>query len=766
MPASRTLASPELLDALAEAVAARLAEFPARGLPGPIGPIGEPDAELPPGWRPLPQPDTGGIGQVGARVGIDGIEYTQSTQYNSTVTRRYGDDNAVPLVAWKTLVVRAYPSVRRGRFGADTLTDRPVSGELVLSVGDRVLYRTGPTRSGGARIGAPASLSRTLWDREFTVFDTGGLAGLAGLGGARAIRVNSPLNFVVPAYYCRPGRIHATLHVWPVDDGPMSARDATRTEYLWFNDVPVPKVCLVRVNWSDANGTLYRPSDAAMLGTLALAGRMLPFPYFEATILGTEVSSSAAFAMLAQNGGCNTAWSGLVTELNVTRIFTALFQLGDIVYGLVPTAAIPPGTGKYNSGCGRGAGGGFLGDGLTLAHEFGHLYGRPHVAVAGDPGNDSAYPNYGGSATSIGECGIDTGTSPPTLYDPQGSDELMSYGNNQWISPYTYQKIFDARALHQTAPVDPSRLRPLLVLDFRVHRALAGATRVELKALAHVQAAGHAPLRPADAPSPLSIDLLDGNRRVLATHHCRYVPAHGGGRCGCCAGGEVPLEREPWLDFSEVVEWLPEGGVAAIAFHRGGEPFHVVEVGEAPLVWIEAPLAQDDGRLLVRLGASHPRERVSLLLLYSADDAGRTWQLVALDPPNGEVLVDPQTLPGGDACRFRALGSAELQSVGADTEPFVLPRQPRRLHLDLPDGPCPLAAGPVALAAHIDCRGLGAPAPQEIEWRSSLDGPLGFGYTITPLLGEGRHEISVGAPDGLGGRLEQRGTVTVGARTA
>ena len=90
-------------------------------------------------------------------------------------------------------------------------------------------------------------------------------------------------------------------------------------------------------------------------------------------------------------------------------------------------------------------------------------------------------------------------------------------------------------------------------------------------------------------------------------------------------------------------------GVAAIAFHRGGEPFHVVEVGEAPLVWIEAPLAQDDGRLLVRLGASHPRERVSLLLLYSADDAGRTWQLVALDPPNGEVLVDPQTLPGGDA---------------------------------------------------------------------------------------------------------------------
>lgn len=755
--------APDLIDAIAAAVARRLAgPGQAIGAFGPPGPIGEPDAELPPGWRPPLQPDD--IGLVGARAGIEGIEYTQSTQYNSSTTNRYGDDNAVPLVAWKTLVVRAYPSVRRGRFGTDTLTDRQVSGELVLSVGDRVLYRAAPTRS-GARLGAATHLSRTLWDREITVYDSG-VGGLGGLGGTKAIRVNCPLNFIVPAYFCRPGRIHASLHLWPVDDGPLSARDAERSEYLWFNDVPVPKVCLVRVNWTDANGTLYRPSDAAMLGTLAIAERMLPFPYFDATILGTEVSSSAAFATAAQNGGCNAAWSKLVTELNVTRIFTALFQLGDIVYGLVPSAAIPPGTTTYNSGCGRGAGGGFLGDGLTLAHEFGHLYGRPHVAVPGDTGSDSAYPNYGGSATSIGECGIDTGTSPPTLYDPKGSDDLMSYGKNLWISPYTYQKIFDARALHQTTAVDPARLRSVLVLDFRVYRALAGSTRVELKAVAHVQAAGQAPQRPADAPSPLSIDLLDANRRVLATHHCLYVAPHGGGRCGCCGGAGVPLEREPWLDFSEAIDWPQDAGVAALAFHRGDEPFHVIEVGEAPQVWIEGPQPQEDGRLLVRLGASHPREPVSLLLLYSADDAAATWQLVAVDPPNGEVIVDPQTLPGGQTCRFRALASAELQTASADTAPVELARQPRRLHLDLPGGHCPIPAGPVTLAARLDNRGLGSAAPQEIEWRSSLEGSLGAGYTITPLLGEGRHELSVSAPDGLGGQLSERGIIVIGGGVA
>ena len=244
------------------------------------------------------------------------------------------------------------------------------------------------------------------------------------------------------------------------------------TEYLQFISVPAPKVCLVRVNWTDGAGNVNRPTDRAMLDTLGLAGRMLPFPYFESTILGIETTSSAPFAMLAADpGGCNNAWSKLVADVNVTRIFTAIFQLSDIVFGMVPQAAIPAGSGKINSGCGRGAGGGFVGYDSTFAHEIGHLYGRPHVAVPGDSTNDPDYPNYGGGARSIGEVGIDTGTSPPTLFDPSGSDDIMSYGNNQWISPYTYQKIFDARDMHLSVPIDPRRLRLLLFLEFRVYRA-------------------------------------------------------------------------------------------------------------------------------------------------------------------------------------------------------------------------------------------------------------------------------------------------------
>lgn len=91
-----------------------------------------------------------------------------------------------------------------------------------------------------------------------------------------------------------------------------------------------------------------------MLATLRLAERMLPFPYFETTILSAGETRGGAFAMTTAAGDCNTAWNGPLTTLKVTHIFTALFQLGDIVFGFVPAVAIPPGSGTINAGCGSG----------------------------------------------------------------------------------------------------------------------------------------------------------------------------------------------------------------------------------------------------------------------------------------------------------------------------------------------------------------------------------------------------------------------------
>jgi hypothetical protein len=62
----------------------------------------------------------------------------------------------------------------------------------------------------------------------------------------------------------------------------------------------------------------------------------------------------------------------------------------------------------------------------------------------------------------------------------------------------------------------------------------------------------------------------------------------------------------------------------------------------------------------------------------------------------------------------------------------------------------------------VDTRGHGVPAADEVRWRSSLQGEIGFGLDVLADLAPGRHTITVTAPDGLGNTIEERGIIIVG----
>ena len=158
------------LDALTDAIVQRLSQrfpgglrpigIPTPGIPGSGGPFGEIDPERP--NLPFDGPHNSGADTLPrARLGIAGMELTQSIQYSGAVGTSYGDDNSIPLVALKTLVARVYPVAHAGLF-SDGLTGSRVTGELILAHGDRVAYRTGPTRAEGTRVGPQHSLDRTL----------------------------------------------------------------------------------------------------------------------------------------------------------------------------------------------------------------------------------------------------------------------------------------------------------------------------------------------------------------------------------------------------------------------------------------------------------------------------------------------------------------------------------------------------------------------------------------------------------------------------
>jgi hypothetical protein len=177
---------------------------------------------------------------------------------------------------------------------------------------------------------------------------------------------------------------------------------------------------------------------------------------------------------------------------------------------------------------------------------------------------------------------------------------------------------------------------------------------------------------------------------------------------------------------------------------------------------IEGP-ERREGSLVVRVRADHPRETPSIAVLFSPDD-GVSWEPVGFDPPEGELSVEWSRLPGGERCRFRAVATAELRAAIADTDPFELPRSARRLYVITPDDHCGIPPGRIALSALVDTRGLGAIEPQEIRWHSNIAGELGAGFDLTAELSEGRHELTVTAPDGLGGLLAERAIIIVGGK--
>ncbi len=728
------------LDALADAIAARLMNGRSFFRPGP-----DQLPQLPgiPGPEELPDllPKT--------RIAIRGLELTQSIQHFET---GYGADNSVPIVALKPLVVRAYAFVQHGLFSPDALTGQRVTGTLTLRRWNQEVFSTGPTRAEGAQLGAAADLQRTMWDQELS-WSGGGSGGFAV--DVRMHHINAPLNFLVPAWRLRAGQTTATVTL-RTESGATASASVSFTVL----DVPAPRIAVVRVNWTDAAGATTSPSDADMLDTLRMAERMLPFPYFETTILDAELTRSGAFAMVAASGGCNASWNALLTDLEVTRIFTALFQLGDIVFGFVPAAAIPAGAGTINSGCGRssGVGGGFVGFQTSFAHEIGHIFDRDHVAVAGDASSDAAYPNYGGDRRSIGEVGLDIDGSAITTYDPDSSDDIMSYGANQWISPYTYRAILDARGTHQSAPADPRRVRPFLILDFRAVRlARGGEWSIETRAAHRIAAPGFVE-RVAEGASAISIDLIDVDDRIVATHHCFASRSLAG--CGCCGGGAVPEGREPWLDFAEAIPWPEEADVKRIAFHRGGEPLAVLEVGAPPRFEFEGPRFVEDGlELVLRIAVDGP---ASAAILFSADD-GETWTPVLQDPPrDAPFRIDPRRLRGGARCRFRAVVTANLASDQRDTEAFELPETGRALFVALEAAHC--APGAIRMRALVDARGLGGVAPQDVVWASDRDGELGHGLDLDARLSDGRHAITARIPDGIGGTLAETGIIIVSGR--
>lgn len=146
-------------------------------------------------------------------------------------------------------------------------------------------------------------------------------------------------------------------------------------------------------------------------------------------------------ALEGQNGG--SGWLALLSQIRTLKINDG--AASNVYYhAIVDNAAFASQSGIYGFAYTPGTIAVSREHTETIAHEWGHNWGRNHVAGCFNPSSpDSSYPHSGGS---IGVWGINVFDNTLALKPPSIWRDTMSYCGVDWSSDYNYDAIANYRS--------------------------------------------------------------------------------------------------------------------------------------------------------------------------------------------------------------------------------------------------------------------------------------------------------------------------------
>jgi hypothetical protein len=338
------------------------------------------------------------------------MEYTQAIQYFRSSLHldppNVRPDNSIRMVARKDTGIRVYVDYDSGS-GLPVINQ--LSGELTVISGanSQVLM---PFTSIQPR--REAQILRSLTEHT--------------------------LNFVIPEGLCQ-GTI--TLRCQVFDRANPLSRSSTIERTLQFIERTPLNIYAVGIRYTGQGLDLAAPILSDIQPNLDYTELTFPIP--EAFVSGyTEITFNEDMNASIANG-CGSAYNSLLGRLRDMR-----GNSEDLYYGFLPLGY----NGGEVGGCGgNGVGASPFNDFVAIAHEAGHALGRKHAPCdsamrCNNPSNqDRDYPKYDGfGSDSIGEFGYNVRNN--MVFDPVNSFDFMGYsrGNNQWVSPYTYNALFSA----------------------------------------------------------------------------------------------------------------------------------------------------------------------------------------------------------------------------------------------------------------------------------------------------------------------------------
>ena len=156
-------------------------------------------------------------------------------------------------------------------------------------------------------------------------------------------------------------------------------------------------------------------------------------------------------------------------------------------------------------------------------------------------------------------------------------------------------------------------------------------------------------------------------------------------------------------------------------------------------------------------------DRLSYSLLYSGD--GKNYIPVAAGLRKRSYKVDLRRLPGGRKAKFRVVANDGVLTGAARSRGKlrVAAKPPRVAILSPTPGDSLVEKTQIQLAASVDDLQDANVKRRNIVWRSSEQGILGRGSTVTTTLRPGSHEISVRARNSAGRTGKAKMNVEVAA---
>ena len=395
-----------------------------------------------------------------------------------------------------------------------------------------------------------------------------------------------------------------------------------------------------------------------------------------------------------------------------------------------------------------------------MGHEVGHNVGRGHPSQGNSCGHSASDPSYPYTGADIGTgsmWGFDVGdvglngSLTPRVYPNNTWHDMMSYCNNQWISDYTYEGIYDFLT---TALVQSSQANtPQAVRAGSDYIALFGTVYNDSDMAAFQLVGLWDSPGPYSPPSggPFIMRLLDGSDVELASYNF---------------DGDISDANPENYAFTVVVPFPMDA--AKIELRRQSDDLlmatHEISanaptIGNVQLVGATNPVT---GTVTLQWDASDADGDPLMFDVYYSDDNGTTYTAHALAMSESSIELDTMQMGGSTQARFRVTASDGTRLAEAESANFTMANKPPVITLLTPqDGLEVLYGTAVNFEGEVlDVQGHVPDA--NMRWYvNGVDTGITGPYYTAYLLPVGSNEISLRATNIVGLTSEKAVTVIV-----